>query len=88
MNEEELTRLMEKYAKSQGFRLNPDKEIVNAIIKGLLENEKNHGYRYCPCRVLTGKKEEDVPKICPCKWHKDEIKQMGHCHCGLFFKGE
>jgi ferredoxin-thioredoxin reductase catalytic subunit len=88
VNEEELTKLMEKYAKSKGFRLNPDREVVNVIIKGLLENEKRHGYRYCPCRVLTGKKEDDAPKICPCKWHKDEIKQMGHCHCGLFFGGE
>jgi ferredoxin-thioredoxin reductase catalytic subunit len=88
MNEEELTAIMEKYAKSKGFKLNPDGEFVKTIIKGLLENEKIHGYRYCPCRVLTGDKAEDAPKICPCRWHRDEIKDMGHCHCALFVKGE
>jgi ferredoxin-thioredoxin reductase catalytic subunit len=75
-----------KYAKSQGFRLNPDGRIVEAIIDGLLRNEKKHGVRYCPCRLVSGKKEEDKKNICPCIYHKDEIAKDGHCHCRLFVK--
>ena len=84
METEKLRELMKKYAESQGFKLNPDEEVVNFIIKGLLENEARHGYRYCPCRVLTGDRRKDTKLICPCAYHKDEIRGMGHCHCGLF----
>lgn len=88
MKEDELQKISEKYAKSQGFKLNSDKKIVEVIIKGLLANEKKHGFRYCPCRVITGDKEEDRKMICPCFWHKDEIKNMGRCLCGLFVKNK
>lgn len=84
MDAEQLGKLMQRYAESQGFQLNPDKKIVDLVLQGLLRNEKKFGYRYCPCRAIVGDKKEDAPKICPCKWHKDEIRQMGHCLCGLF----
>jgi len=84
MDREKLRELMKKYAESQGFKLNPDEEVVDLIINGLLENEVKYGYRYCPCRVLTGDRAKDVKLICPCAYHRDEIKTMGHCHCGLF----
>jgi ferredoxin-thioredoxin reductase catalytic chain len=74
------------YAKSQGFRLNPDDSVVEMIIKGLLANQEKHGARYCPCRIVTGDKKEDAKIICPCVYHKDEIKEMGHCHCNLYVK--
>ncbi|MEW6593057.1 MAG: ferredoxin-thioredoxin reductase catalytic domain-containing protein [Candidatus Hadarchaeota archaeon] len=88
MDEAELKAIMEKYAKSQGLALNPDKEVAGAVIKGLLENAKKYGFRYCPCRPLAGDRKADAPKICPCAWHKDEIGKMGHCHCWLFVKGK
>jgi ferredoxin-thioredoxin reductase catalytic subunit len=75
-----------KYAESQGFRLNPDDKVVEMIIKGLLANQEKNGARYCPCRIVTGDKEKDVKIICPCAYHRDEIKEMGHCHCNLFVK--
>jgi len=83
---EKLRAAMEKYAKKKGYSLNPDRELVDTILRGLLENRRKYGYQYCPCRVLTGIKEEDLPKICPCKWHEEEIRTMGHCHCGLFVR--
>ena len=86
MNKKQLLAWCEKYAKSQGFKLNPDKKIVDTIIEGLLRNEKKHGFRYCPCRVLTLNKEKDKIIICPCIYHKDEIKRDGHCLCNLFVK--
>lgn len=85
MEFEQLWKILKNYADSQDtLKLNPDEEKVTWVIKGLLKNEEEYGHRYCPCRVVTGDEEEDAPKICPCKWHKDEIKEMGHCTCGLF----
>jgi len=81
---EEEKRLLDKYKKyadSQDFKLNPDKRILMAIIKGLIVGRKKYGEYYCPCRIKHTKKE-----ICPCYYHKDEIKNDGRCLCGLFFK--
>ena len=86
MNEKELKKVSERYAESQNFKLNLDKKITESIIRGLLANEKKFGYRYCPCRAVTGNKEMDRKIICPCVFHKDEIKRMGHCLCGLFVR--
>ena len=75
-----------KYAESQGFKLNPDTPTVERVCKGLLANQEKHGARYCPCRMVTKDKEEDKKIICPCIYHKDEIKNDGHCHCRLFVR--
>ena len=83
---EEIKKQMQEYAEANGLKLNPDEQVVIGLIKGLLANEKKYGAMYCPCRVVTGNPEEDKDKICPCKWHKEEIEQMGHCHCGMFYK--
>jgi ferredoxin-thioredoxin reductase catalytic chain len=81
---EKLIGTYEKYAKSAGIRLNPDRTIVENICKGLLGNQAKHGARYCPCRLVSGDKDKDKGNICPCIYHKDEIKRDGHCHCNLF----
>lgn len=79
---DEVLKMAEEHAKEHDHNLNPDKKIVEAIIKGLIRNEEKHGEIYCPCRVVDG--NEDEKKICPCFWHDDEIKKMGHCLCKLF----
>jgi len=88
MTEEQVLGISKKYADKAGFRLNPDKEIVDTVIKGLIANEKKHGFRYCPCRLVTGDKEKDRAIICPCIYHKDEIKEQGYCHRMLYFAKE
>jgi len=85
-NMEEIIKSYQTYAEEQGFKLNPDKEAVERLIKGILENEKKYGARYCPCRRVTGDPEQDKAKICPCRWHKEEIEKDGHCFCRLFVK--
>lgn len=74
----------ENYAKSNGFRLNSERKIVERVINGLFLNEKKYGKKYCPCRRVSGDEAEDAKKICPCVYHKDEIKKDGHCFCNLF----
>ena len=86
MNVEQLRAILERYAKSQGFQLNPDDKILDSILQGLLQNEQKFGRRYCPCRVIIGDPEQDRKIICPCVYHRDELKQMGHCHCWLFVR--
>jgi ferredoxin-thioredoxin reductase catalytic chain len=76
----------DNYAKSNGFRLNPDEKTVERVISGLFQNEKKYGKKYCPCRRFTGKEAEDAKIICPCIYHKDEIEKDGHCFCNLFVK--
>ena len=80
---EELIKEFTEHAEKNNIKLNPDKKTVERIINGLLENEKKYGKKYCPCRRVTGN-EEDKKKICPCYYHKDEIKKDGRCLCGLF----
>jgi thioredoxin len=83
---EEIIKNYEDYAQKNGFRLNPDRKVVEKLVAGLLANEKKYGAKYCPCRRITGDKEEDRPKICPCQGHREEIEKDGHCFCGLFTK--
>ncbi len=83
---EKLINEYKEFAKKNGMSLNPNKALVESLVKRLLENEKKYGERYCPCRLITGDAEKDKDKICPCAWHKEEIKKNGHCHCNLFVK--
>ncbi|OGZ27184.1 MAG: thioredoxin [Candidatus Nealsonbacteria bacterium RIFOXYB1_FULL_40_15] len=75
----------EKYAEDNGFILNPDREAVKRIATGIIGNKKKYGKKYCPCRRITGT-EEDEKKTCPCYYHKNEIKENGHCLCLFYFK--
>jgi len=83
---EKLLKEYWDYAKENGFRLNPNQKVVDYLIEALLLREKKYGKRYCPCRRVKGIEEEDNKIICPCIYHKKEIKEQGHCHCLLFYK--
>lgn len=84
--EEKIIQESEEYAKKNGFKLNHDREVVKRIARGLIENEKKYGFRYCPCRRISGGQEEDKKIICPCQFICQEIEKDGHCLCGLFMK--
>jgi ferredoxin-thioredoxin reductase catalytic subunit len=79
-----LLRWLKQYAESQGFELNPDTQLVNKLVDGLLANRAKFGELYCPCRVRTGDEARDAKLICPCAYHLDEIREKGKCYCGLF----
>jgi ferredoxin-thioredoxin reductase catalytic subunit len=84
---------LKKEAEEGGYRLNPDVEFVKELIKGLLENERRYGYRACPCRLASGKKEDDLDIVCPCDYRDSDIAEFGGCYCGLYvseacYKGE
>jgi len=86
MNKEELRQKSKEYADRNGFVLQQDSKMLDMTLNGLLRNEQKYGAVYCPCRRVTGNKKEDEKIICPCIFHKDEIKKDGHCKCMLFFR--
>ena len=83
--EKELIAKSQEHADKNNFKLNPDEKVLLGIIRGLLRNKKFRGDIYCPCRTVTGNKEEDKKIVCPCIYHKDEIKKDGKCKCTLFW---
>lgn len=87
-SEQEIKDYCVTYANESGYKLNPNENFVNAIVKGLSKNATENGAAYCPCRRQTGNAEEDKAIVCPCDFHKEEIEKDGKCHCMLFFKGD
>ena len=87
MDKTKLKKVWTEYAEGNDFKLNPDKKHVDQIAAGVLENEKKHDLKLCPCRVRDGTKERDLELICPCnfKMH-DTWSKEGRCWCGLFVK--
>ena len=78
-----------RFAAGQEFRVNPDGEKVEMLIRGIYENERNHGFKYCPCRLRTKDWDEDLRIICPCNFliHETYKEQKdGECWCGLFVR--
>jgi ferredoxin-thioredoxin reductase catalytic chain len=87
MNREELRMAWERFTEKNDFMLNPDKSLVDMVIDGVLENEKKHGLRLCPCRLRDGTREKDLELICPCNFKTQDVwKDKGRCWCGLFVK--
>ena len=62
--------------RKEGWKLNPEDKIVNAILKRI---EKCNGE--CPCQN-PGETHED--RCCPCK----EYRVHDVCHCNLYVKDE
>ncbi len=82
----ETIKEYEEQARKNKWRLNPNKEVVERLIRGMLEREKRFGKRYCVCRRITGNKEEDEKIVCPCVYAQKEIQEQGRCFCNLFLK--
>jgi ferredoxin-thioredoxin reductase catalytic chain len=71
-------------AESIGYHLNPDVESAKELVKGLIINERRYGYRACPCRLASGKKEDDLDIICPCDYRDPDLSEFGACYCALY----
>jgi ferredoxin-thioredoxin reductase catalytic subunit/glutaredoxin len=88
---EEIRKIMERlqrFSEKKGAALNPDTAITVKLIDGLLENQKRHGYWGCPCRLLSGNREEDQDIICPCHYWEQDVAEFGACYCGLYVSAE
>lgn len=87
VDEKEVDRIfamLKKETESGGYFLNPDSEFTKNLVRGLLKNEQRYGYRACPCRLASGKKDEDLDIICPCNYRDPDLNDFGACYCALY----
>ncbi len=87
VKQEEIERLYKKLreeAESGGYHLNPDEATTRELVKGLLINEARYGYQACPCRLASGKKQEDLDIICPCYYRDPDLDEYDACYCSLY----
>jgi ferredoxin-thioredoxin reductase catalytic subunit/rubredoxin len=75
---------IKKEAESGGYFLNPDVDFTKNLVRGLLKNEQRYGYRACPCRLASGKRDEDLDIICPCNYRDPDLDEFGACYCALY----
>ena len=86
-DKEKFMAAIEKFTEKNEFQVSPDSEKVNMLLEGIFNNEKNHGLKYCPCRLITKDFEEDLKIVCPCNFlAHDTYKEKGECWCGLFVR--
>jgi ferredoxin-thioredoxin reductase catalytic subunit len=86
---EDFMKAIEKFTEGNEFQVNPDKQKVEMLLDGLFNNERNHGLKYCPCRLMTKDFVEDMKLVCPCNFLIHETykgKDAGECWCGLFVR--
>lgn len=79
---------LKKDAAEGGYLLTPDTEFGKNLVRGLLKNEQRYGYRACPCRLASGKKDEDLDIVCPCEYRDADIEDFGACYCALYVNEE
>jgi ferredoxin-thioredoxin reductase catalytic subunit len=85
MTEQEIRAALVKFTEGKEFELNPDKEHVDFIIRGIMANAEAKGLKYCPCRIPVGNFEKDLELVCPCNFFSHTTwNTQGRCWCGLF----
>jgi ferredoxin-thioredoxin reductase catalytic chain len=81
---EETRRRAEADAKTYGYYLTPQPELLQGFLEGLKTNEDRYGYPLCPCRLASGNFEYDRDIICPCDYRDPDVAQFGSCYCRLY----
>ncbi|MFH1650933.1 MAG: ferredoxin-thioredoxin reductase catalytic domain-containing protein [Chloroflexota bacterium] len=79
---------LNREAEASSYHLNPDVSMTKDLMEGLLVNEKRYGYQSCPCRMASGKREEDRDIICPCDYRDPDLAEYATCYCGLYVSEE
>jgi ferredoxin-thioredoxin reductase catalytic chain len=81
---EQVRKRAEADAKTYGYYLTPQPELLQMFIEGLKINEDRYGYPLCPCRLTSGNFEFDRDIICPCDYRDPDVAQYGACYCRLY----
>ena len=82
---EKTSKYVKMVAEHRNWILTSDKEFLDGLVEGLAINLERFGYRSCPCREAWEDKEKDKDIVCPCTYAEPDIKEYGHCYCGLYF---
>ncbi len=74
----------ESDAKTFGYYLVSDPELLQGLLEGLKVNEERYGYPSCPCRLASGNLQIDRDIICPCDYRDPDVAEYGACYCRLY----
>jgi ferredoxin-thioredoxin reductase catalytic subunit len=75
-------------AKTYGYHLASDPELLQGLLEGLKTNEERYGYPSCPCRLASGRFEYDRDIICPCDYRDPDVAEFGACYCRLYVNND
>ena len=81
---EQVRKRAEADAKTYGYYLTPQPDLLQGFIEGLKTNEDRYGYPSCPCRLASGNFEFDRDIICPCDYRDPDVAEYGSCYCRLY----
>jgi ferredoxin-thioredoxin reductase catalytic chain len=81
---EQTRKRAEADAKTYGYFLVNDAELLQGLMEGLKTNEDRYGYPSCPCRLASGSIEYDRDIICPCDYRDPDVAEFGACYCRLY----
>lgn len=81
---EQVRKRAEADAKTYGYFLTPQPDLLQMFLEGLKTNEERYGYPVCPCRLGTGNLDLDRDIICPCDYRDPDVAQYGACYCRLY----
>jgi ferredoxin-thioredoxin reductase catalytic chain len=85
---DQVRRRAEADAKTYGYYLTPQPELLMGFLEGLKTNEDRYGYPLCPCRLTSNIFEYDRDIICPCDYRDPDVAQYGACYCRLYVNKE
>jgi len=84
MDSKKLYEMMKKVQEPKGYYFNEDRERTIELLDALIQNKERYGYMGCPCRLLSGDREDDRDIICPCTYSVPDIAEFGSCYCNLY----
>ncbi|MBY9006537.1 MAG: ferredoxin:thioredoxin reductase [Candidatus Lokiarchaeota archaeon] len=73
-----------KICEINGWILQKDKETLDDLLDGLVDNKNRYGYQSCPCRFTSGNRALDRDLICPCDYAASDIEEFDTCYCNLY----
>ena len=88
MTAQQLYDMMKKFQEAKGYYFNTDHKRVMELLAALLLNKQRYGYMGCPCRLLSGNRDQDRDIICPCVYSVPDIAEYGSCYCNLYVSRE
>ena len=81
---EQVRKRAEADAKTYGYFLVNEPELLQGLLEGLKTNEDRYGYPSCPCRLASGMLDYDRDIICPCDYRDPDVAEFGACYCRLY----
>ena len=85
---DDLYTMLKEVHEPKGYYLNGDKEKTFELLRSLLTNKKRYGYMACPCRLASGKRDDDRDIICPCNYREPDVIKYGSCFCSLYVSAD